>query len=870
MQPRSMRSVWVRSTALATVLMTLSPAAWSQTPAYSFDIPAEPLATALHDFARISGQQIIFSSDQVAGKSVAALRGEYSSEDALSRLLAGTDLVVDRAASGGIMVRPKNAEAASNDRAAEIPGVETVVVTGTNIRGIVNPTSPVFSYSRADIDKTGYATTQEFTRSLPQNFSGGTFGATEDGPLGAGAHGQSNVEGASTVNLRGLGEDSTLILLDGHRMAPSVLGSTVDISVIPLSAIDRIDVVADGASSIYGSDAVAGVVNFVLRKDFDGAESEVRYGSVTSDSFDQVTVDQIVGKSWETGNILANVQYDYQSSLPTTDRSFTSGAGQPTDLLPASNKLSVVASGHQELLPDLDISGDILFSDDNTKRRDTFDPADASSIKIPHTTVNISAGVGYEPFGDWRVELTGLYAKENTDTVYLSVTPAIFGYTPGTVAYRDAALLASVDLKADGTLLVLPGGAVKASIGGSFRSEDTTDFTTYSGSSRDSARHVSAVFGELYIPLIGDDNRFAFARHLDISAAIRYDHYSDVGGTTNPKIGILWSPIDGLNVRATLGTSFRAPNGADQLNSASGLSILNYAFASPTGPGTVPVFALVGIALPLLPEKSRNWTAGFDYQSPLVPGAKLSFDYYNVDFTNRIVSPLFDVNALLHPQVYGPLITPLANDVASAAYLASAIAHGDTFYDFLGTGSAGIRYAFNTAEQNAAVARQNGFDITGDYQFGWSEDHFDARANAAIINEIDTQFAPDSAVTDLVNTYSNPLHVKLRGDVTWTRGPLSVNGAINYSNAYVDTTATPYGTIAASTTFDLAMRYAPTDWNGSTLLSGTSIGVAAVNLFDSDPPYVVSSGGFFTGIHYDVGNGDPRGRFVSIDIRKTW
>src|SRR5205814_1484916 len=109
-------------------------------------------------------------------------------------------------------------------------------------------------YDRQALDQSGYSRVQDFIRSLPQNFKGGGTGASEDGILTG--DGQTNLENSSGANLRGLGNSSTLVLLNGHRVAASNYGSVVDLSLFPLASIDRIDVLTDGASAIYGADAV--------------------------------------------------------------------------------------------------------------------------------------------------------------------------------------------------------------------------------------------------------------------------------------------------------------------------------------------------------------------------------------------------------------------------------------------------------------------------------------------------------------------------------------------------------------------------------------------------------------------------------------
>src|ERR1700722_2270343 len=99
--------------ALCAILITGQTFAQSQT--YAFDIPSEPLSAALRDFARASGQQIVFTEEAVAGKTSAALHGSFTADDALAKLTSGTSLVIEHAPNGGIILHPKNAGAASNE-----------------------------------------------------------------------------------------------------------------------------------------------------------------------------------------------------------------------------------------------------------------------------------------------------------------------------------------------------------------------------------------------------------------------------------------------------------------------------------------------------------------------------------------------------------------------------------------------------------------------------------------------------------------------------------------------------------------------------------------------------------------------------------
>lgn len=196
---------------------------------------------------------------------------------------------------------------------------ETIVVTGSHIRGSAAAGANVLTYDRQQIDQSGYASIHDFINTIPQNYPGG--GGSEeitDGPLVA-----SNFFGGSSVNLRGLGADSTLVLINGRRVAASGFeGNFSDVSLIPQAALERIEILPDGSSAIYGSDAVGGVINFILRKDFEGAETRLRYGARTQGSTDEYRLAQTVGHTWSGGHGLLSYEYYQRSALPYGDTDF--------------------------------------------------------------------------------------------------------------------------------------------------------------------------------------------------------------------------------------------------------------------------------------------------------------------------------------------------------------------------------------------------------------------------------------------------------------------------------------------------------------------------------------------------------------------
>ena len=158
--------------------------------------------------------------------------------------------------------------AATASNAQQAQRVEKIEVTGSNIKRVDQETvAPVEIITRDQIERTGQATVAEVLRNIPSN-TGGSFGES---------FANSFASGAAGISLRGLGQKTTLVLLNGRRttgygFAQNLQESFVDLNSIPSSAVERIEILKDGASAIYGSDAIAGVVNVILRKDYRGIE----------------------------------------------------------------------------------------------------------------------------------------------------------------------------------------------------------------------------------------------------------------------------------------------------------------------------------------------------------------------------------------------------------------------------------------------------------------------------------------------------------------------------------------------------------------------------------------------------------------------
>jgi iron complex outermembrane receptor protein len=234
-------------------------------------IPAKGLGAALDDYIRQSGVQLIYNADDVAGLTSNAVRGAPP-DMALTQILSGTGLAANRDASGAVVIARTGAD---EDREQNIPIAETVVVTGSRIRGGDDRTPPVANVSSDELLATTPGSLPEALDKLPVFMGGSTPNNATTG-----ANGRGNNAPGYFLNLRNLGAIRTLVLEDGHRVPGTFYDTTVDVEMLPQMLVSRVEIVTGGASAVYGSDAVTGVVNFILDRRFEGFKA-VLQGSIS-------------------------------------------------------------------------------------------------------------------------------------------------------------------------------------------------------------------------------------------------------------------------------------------------------------------------------------------------------------------------------------------------------------------------------------------------------------------------------------------------------------------------------------------------------------------------------------------------------------
>lgn len=234
---------------------------------------------------------------------------------AIKRLVAGMGATL-------FLASPSLAQTDPDDN-AQVEEQGTIKVVGSRIRTTdLEGVSPVVVFGREDLEISGHNTIQDFVRTL--TISSANIGDDNN---------NSFANGTSSLNLRGLGINATLVLINGRRVAgygqaQNITQSFVDLNSIPMAAIERIEILKDGASALYGADAVAGVMNIVLRKDYEGAEMSVGYQSDVEGDSPQKSFNTIFGGGNNKTHFTATFNYLDREALFYRDRDFAVTADQ--------------------------------------------------------------------------------------------------------------------------------------------------------------------------------------------------------------------------------------------------------------------------------------------------------------------------------------------------------------------------------------------------------------------------------------------------------------------------------------------------------------------------------------------------------------
>jgi iron complex outermembrane receptor protein len=875
---------------------------------YSFNLPEQSLADSLRAIGQQTEMNILFEPDAVKNARSPALRGQYTVDEAIRIVLAGTKLEAQHTAASNVVIKvkstrstvlpatsldppgssgtrlaqsnsgsPQSQSAAgpqntdnsnSTSETSKKGGLEEIVVTGTSIHGIAPAGSPLKIYDRNALEASGATTLEEFAEKMPENFASLTPTAfAYNNSSGSFSQSRGNYFGGAGFNIHGLGPGATLTLVDGHRMSPGgVDGGFTDVSLIPLSAIERIEVLTDGASSVYGADAIGGVVNIVLRRDFQGAETSATYSAPTRGSADSLSADQMLGFGWSSGNATVMYEFNRQNPLLSDDRNFIPDQGRDVFITPSQKRNSLFSTLRQELTGSTELQADLYFADRDFDffRNQAGNPFTEDTGKVQQYGGILT--VNQKLQDDWRASGSVNYSRATQN-----LTTYSYGETTMSLVDPAFSRMSEVTIKADGPLFRWSPGAVKGAFGVNYRSESLEAPLQFSGIPE---RNISSAFGELAVPLIGGGSD----QRLDLSVSGRYDHYSDFGSTTNPKVGLVWSPGYGLNLRGSYATSFAPPL-------LSQLVYFPFYFTfpanNPSAPGGTTDLLInsstgVGpLGKALTAEKAKSYTFGFDFRPDVKPDLTFAATYFHVSYKDRIDYPpitgggsvFTGTNIFTQPQLAPYILPP-----PSQALLQTLFNSPGFLGDLAGGGPAGVQAVFNDNLQNIAETVQQGVDAQATEKLVTDIGDFDFSVAGTYLLENKYITAEGLPPVSLRNSLGQPPDLRLSGVIAWSLSGFSSSLNVNYASSYRNTLFSPSVPIASFTVVGLQVGYQWADVPDSNFMRGFQVQLGVQNLFDRSPPYVgVPTGQVGTyNVGFDPANASPLGRVINIRLRKRW
>lgn len=875
-----------------------------------------------------------------------------------------------------------------------------IVVTGTLVRGIAPAGTNVVGVTAADIKASTATTVTELLTDVPQ------FGAFNDLQTISGG---GNFVTTNRPNLRNLpgftttGTSSTLLMIDGHRVVGMGISSTTpDADFAPPGIIERVDIMPDGGSALYGSDAVAGVVNFITIKRFDGVKADARYGF--GKQYHTFDANLTVGKEWDRGSLWASYNYTENSQIFGRDRAYNfatesrvvgttvrslecpqanvnvggiavpgdpfgpapanalyaapvSAAGRGTanicdltdeaGMYPEQKRHSVYAGLNQQLSDAIELDVRAFYY-----RKESEFSLGQYSGSVNIVSAAALGALGLAQFGfttsPFRVSPTGYFAEtqavnfalgpqnlsiQNVALEAWGITPTItadlgggwrlktlIGYSAsnsqqvtqrlvpvGTLVplvasgefnpYDSSGLTAATLAKltnwqtygrakqsqfnaraiVDGDLFTLPGGAAKLAFGAEYiregydsRKGDRAPADVLQIPEFKQSRSVASAFGEIVAPLIGGDGP-----SLTVSAAGRFDHYSDVGDTFNPKIGATFKPIESISIRGAWGKSFVAPSLADSavadptaLNWIEGATLgfiappaVLAANGFPAYTGSQKIMFLLGANPGLTPQKATTWSVGMDIQPTGVPGLKVSATYYNIKYTNIIQQVPF-INQNQFFSVFAPVAFTLN---PTQAQIDAIVGSAATTVGAPCAPQPSCVYGIqDVRKRNLGGFFQDGIDFNFDYRTSTSFGGVDfSLGGTHVLNQKNASSATAAFVAD--NAISKwKIRSALGGDV----GNFRAQAVWNYRSGWnlpVAVGLIGQTKVGSYSTFDLSLKY---DFAGEGALADLSLTLNINNVFDKYPPLFF--GGDIVRNQSGFRNGNTVGRLVQVGLSKKF
>jgi len=461
--------------------------------------------------------------------------------------------------------------------------------------------------------------------------------------------------------------------------------------------------------------------------------------------------------------------------------------------------------------------------------------------------------------------------------------------------------MSGASTRLEGPLMDIAGGTIRGSIGAEYRDENhwlwlpqtvryypDPNIKNYDLRDTTINREVGSIFAEVYLPLVSDANAMPGVQRFAVNLSVRKDRYSDMGETTNPRLGVSWDVNDDLSFRFSAGSSFLAPT-LEQVNPGTqgtlGRTNVSYDAAvidadiPLTRPGEtkVDLFNASGKNPFLGPETADMWSVGIDYSPYQVEGLRTQLTYYSINYTNKIgrvpgLTNIFKTaadRALLDPYLYK--ITQPATCVNGAlnTYAPELLKWLTPEYGILRfTGSSDdcdLGGLLDSRLQNIGTVDQKGVDIQVSYDWDTDMGTFRVSGNLAKILSLDEQFSPGTPTVDNLDRIGYQTSTRFNARLGWIYNDWSAALTSKTEGSY-ENDQHPSGdtkTVDAWTTFDATVSYRTPD-DGS-LMGGISASLGIQNLTDKEPPIVLTDrAAFDSGVH------SPFGRSIRLELGKSF
>ena len=835
-----------------TCIMLASTPAEAQEARYRFDIAETDLGAALMAVAAKAGWQVYAPAEAVNRRQVAPLRGTMTVEQAVTRLLAGTGLQASFSERTVVVTAREGAGLSPTD---ETP----IVVTGSLIRG-AEVAAPVIRLKREAILAAGQTDTGEAVRAIPQNFAGG-----QNPGVGTGAGLiNTNVNSAASANLRGLGPDATLTLLNGHRLPYDSAFGGVDISAIPVATLERIEIVPDGASALYGSDAVAGVVNVILRPDFRGIATSAQVGAATDGGYFRQQGDLVGGAQWSTGGAMIAYDYAHNSAISAEQRGYARSLDRQASLFPSQRRHAALLTLHQDLGKRLKFSMDALYA---RRTSTTIGGTAAARYRFAPrvTTFSVAPELRFEAGGGWTFKLLGAYGRDRT-RYHTTFSPTGGSATVTAGCYCNDAT--SAELNATGPLFPLNGGPARLAVGAGYR-DNGMAFSRLVGGSQaqafDVSRHSIYGFGEVFLPFIADENGITGISRLSLSAAMRYEDYPGMAQVATPRLGLIYAPVRDVTLKASWARSFKAPTLYQQYVGYQAYLLPAAAFGA--GGGNQTVLYTSGGNPGLKPERARSWTAGFVIALSAHPSLSLEASYFNIRYRDRVVQPIAgSIAAAFTDPAYASLIDR-SPDAGSLGQLIDGAQLGLQNFSGRPYDPAAVVALVDNRNLNVAIQNIEGVDATLNWRHELGSGHSLSANLAGSWLDSGQQVSATLPQADLSGTLFNPPRYRARGSVSFQSPKLMASAYINYTGALADRRFASTTRIAPQAIVDLALRYTAIAGTGSDD-AGLALSLVVNNVANKRPQVIRTTGP--TDTPYDSTNFSPIGRFVAFGLSRRW